>query len=76
MSSTKNIVKVMNFHSLIRVDKAKKRASKYNEVEKELTRNLAALVYNRNLNVQNKLDLILELITYTRSLTNLLAKTK
>ena len=55
MSSTKNIVKVMNFHSLIRVDKAKKRASKYNEVEKELTRNLAALVYNRNLKLDKKM---------------------
>ena len=39
MSSVKNIVKVMNFHSLIRVDKAKKKAAKFNEVEKELTRN-------------------------------------
>ena len=55
MSSTKNIVKVMNFHSLIRVDKAKKRASKYNEVEKELTRNLAALIYNRNLKLDKKM---------------------
>lgn len=55
MSSTKNIVKVMNFHSLIRVDKAKKRASKYNEVEKDLTKNLAALVYNRNLKLDKKM---------------------
>jgi F0F1-type ATP synthase gamma subunit len=45
----------MNFHSLIRVDKAKKRASKYNEVEKELTKNLAALVYNRNLKLDKKM---------------------
>ena len=35
MSSVKNIVKVMNFHSLIRVDKAKKKAAKFNEVEEK-----------------------------------------
>ena len=29
MSSIKNVVKVMNFHSLLRVDKARKKAEKY-----------------------------------------------
>lgn len=55
MSSVKNIVKVMNFHSLIRVDKAKKKAAKFNEVEKELIKTLASLVYNNNLRLDKKL---------------------
>ena len=55
MSSVKNIVKVMNFHSLIRVDKAKKKAEKYNEVEKDLMKTLASLVYNNNLRLDKRL---------------------
>ena len=55
MSSVKNIVKVMNFHSLIRVDKAKKKAAKFNEVEDALTRTLASLVYNINLRLDKKM---------------------
>ena len=55
MSSVKNIFKVMNFHSLIRVDKAKKKAAKFNEVEHELIRTLAALVYNINLRLDKKM---------------------
>ena len=38
MSSIKNVVKVMNFHSLLRVDKARKRADKYLTVGKEITK--------------------------------------
>ena len=34
MTSVKNIVKVMNFHSLIRVDNAKRDALKYFDFEK------------------------------------------
>ena len=55
MSSVKNIVKVMNFHSLIRVDKAKKKAAKFFEVETDLSRILAALVNNVNLKLDKKL---------------------
>lgn len=55
MSSVKNIVKVMNFHSLIRVDKAKKKAAKFFEVENDLSRILAALVNNINLRLDKKL---------------------
>ena len=55
MSSVKNIVKVMNFHSLIRVDKAKKKAAKFFEVENDLSRILAALVNNVNLRLDKKL---------------------
>ena len=44
MTSVRNIVKVMNFHSLIRVDKAKREANKYFSVEKELTDLLYSIV--------------------------------
>ena len=32
----RNVVKVMNFHSLLRVDSARRNAEKYFEYEKEL----------------------------------------
>lgn len=54
MASIKNIVKVMNFHSLIRVDKARKTAEKYFLIEKELTNMIGQIVYNRNLNLDKK----------------------
>ena len=38
MANIKNIVQVMNFHSLIRVDKAKREANKYFGVEDEINR--------------------------------------
>ena len=34
----KSVVKVMNFHSLLRVDKSRKTADKYRDMEKELTK--------------------------------------
>jgi F0F1-type ATP synthase gamma subunit len=49
MSSIKNVVKVMNFHSLLRVDKAKKKAEKYLNVGNEITRILTEILYNKNL---------------------------
>ena len=55
MTSIKNIVKVMNFHSLIRVDKAKQEASKYFEFEKDITRILYTIVNNRNLKLDKKM---------------------
>jgi F0F1-type ATP synthase gamma subunit len=54
-SSVKNIVKVMNFHSLIRVDKAKRQAAKDRIVEKELRRTLASLINNVNLKMDDKM---------------------
>ena len=54
-SSVKNIVKVMNFHSLIRVDKAKRQAAKDRIVEKELRRTLASLINNTNLKMDDKM---------------------
>lgn len=49
MSSIKNVVKVMNFHSLLRVDKARKKADKYLSVGKEITLILEEILYNKNL---------------------------
>ena len=55
MTSIKNIVKVMNFHSLIRVDKAKKQASKYFEFERDITKLLYIVANNRNLKLDKKM---------------------
>ena len=49
MSSIKNVVKVMNFHSLLRVDKARKRAENYLKVGNEITTILSEILYNKNL---------------------------
>jgi len=45
----KNVVKVMNFHALIRVEKARRRAALYMEMEKELYRMMDLIMNNRNL---------------------------
>ena len=57
MSSIKNVVKVMNFHSLLRVDKAKKKAEKYLNVGNEITKILTEILYNKNL-VLDKMALV------------------
>lgn len=49
MGSIKNVVKVMNFHSLLRVDKARKRAENYLKVGNEITDILSQILYNKNL---------------------------
>ena len=49
MGSIKNVVKVMNFHSLLRVDKARKRAENYLQVGNEITTILSEILYNKNL---------------------------
>lgn len=49
MGSIKNVVKVMNFHSLLRVDKARKRAENYLSVGNEITKILSEILYNKNL---------------------------
>lgn len=46
--NVKNVVKVMNFHSLLKVDKARKDAEKYFEVEKVLREMIASITNNRN----------------------------
>lgn len=45
----KNVVKVMNFHSLIRVDAAKRKAKRYQVMEKEVMSMLDQIMNNRNL---------------------------
>ena len=57
MGSIKNVVKVMNFHSLLRVDKARKKAEHYLTVGNEITKILSEILYNKNL-VLDKNDLV------------------
>lgn len=45
----KNVVKVMNFQSLLRMDKSLKQADKYRDVGKEITDILSKIMYNKNL---------------------------
>ena len=47
--SLKKIVKVMNFHSLLRVDSAKKKANELMNVSTELTKLMSRIMYNKNL---------------------------
>jgi len=55
MANIKNIVKVMNFHSLVRVDKAKRDAQKFYNVDKELDKILYQLVNNYNLKLDKRI---------------------
>lgn len=51
----KNVVKVMNFHSLLRVDKSKKQAESYRNVGEEITKIIRTIVYNKNLVLDKKI---------------------
>lgn len=51
----KNVVKVMNFQALIRMDKALKEADKYRDVGKEITDILSRIMYNKNLILDKKI---------------------
>ena len=51
----KSVVKVMNFHSLLRVDSSRKKAEKYFAYEKELTDFVDNILNNRNLIMDKKL---------------------
>ena len=55
MANIKNIVKVMNFHSLVRVDKAKREAKKYFGVEDELCKILYQITNNTNLKLDKNI---------------------
>lgn len=44
----KSVVKVMNFHALLRVDKSRKEAEKYREMEKQLTDMISVIMNSRN----------------------------
>lgn len=50
----KNVVKVMNFHSLLRVDASKKEAENYRNVGEEITKIIKTIVYNKNLVLDKK----------------------
>lgn len=55
MANIKNIVKVMNFHSLVRVEKSKREANKFFGVEEELSRMLYKIINNTNLRLDKKI---------------------
>ncbi len=50
----KNVVKVMNFHSLLRVDASKREAEAYRNVGDEITKIIKNIVYNKNLVLDKK----------------------
>ena len=52
--AVKNVVKVMNFHSLLRVDKSRKRAAMYFDTEKELFKIIKKILFNKNLILDKK----------------------
>ena len=51
----KNVVKVMNFQALLRMDKSLKQADKYRDVGKEITDILGRIMYNKNLILDKKI---------------------
>lgn len=53
--SIKNVVKVMNFHSLIRVDKSRRKAAMYFDTEEELLKLIKKVMFNRNMILDKKL---------------------
>lgn len=55
MAKIKNVVKVMNFQSLLRMDKALKQADKYRDVGAEITNILGRIMYNKNLVLDKKI---------------------
>lgn len=50
----KNVVKVMNFHSLLRVDKARKTADKYKDTEGDLLEIIKKILLNKNILLDKK----------------------
>lgn len=55
MTNVENIVKVMNFHSILRVDSAKKKANKIIKTEEELNKLIQNIYHNKNFNLDKKL---------------------
>lgn len=55
MANIENIVKVMNFHSLLRVDKSKRNAEKFFAVEQKLNKVICEIYYNKNLTLDKKI---------------------
>ena len=55
MMRIKNVVKVMNFHSLLRIEASKREASHYQNVGDEITNIIRSILYNRNLVLDKKI---------------------
>lgn len=55
MAKIKNVVKVMNFHALLRVDSAKKQADKYFKISDEITAMIDIILNNRNFILDKKI---------------------
>lgn len=53
--NVKVIVKVMNFHSLLRVDSARKKAEKYTKLEQEVSEMIDIIMNNKNLILDKKI---------------------
>lgn len=51
----RNVVKVMNFHSLLRVDKARKKAALYFDTESELLKLIKKIMLNKNIFLDRKI---------------------
>lgn len=52
--SIKSVVKVMNFHSLLRVDKSRNKSKKYNAMEESLNEMIDNIMNNRNVMLDKK----------------------
>ena len=55
MSKIRNIVKIMNFHSLLRVDSSRKMANKLSLVSNELNKMICLISENKNLFLDKRL---------------------
>lgn len=55
MGSIKSVVKVMNFHSLLRVDKSRRKSNKYTAMESMLQEMIENIMYNRNIMIDHKI---------------------
>lgn len=55
LDSINNIVRVMNFHALARIDKARSSAEKAKDTETLLEDSIRRICYNKNLNIDKKI---------------------
>jgi len=55
--NVKAVVKVMNFHSLLRVDASRRRAEKYEAMKDELEAMMQIVLHNRNLRLDKRIKL-------------------
>ena len=53
--NVKSVVKVMNFHALLRVDSSRRQAEKYRMMEQELSSMIAIIMNNRNFLLDKKI---------------------